>query len=70
MTPPFTAIHRSFAEQVERQPDKTLFELPDGRQITYRETQGTVGRIAARLVADGVTPGDRVAAQVDKSPEA
>ncbi|MGW2899900.1 malonate--CoA ligase [Streptomyces sp. NPDC001212] len=70
MAPPFTTICRSFAEQVERQPDKALFELPDGRRITYRETARTVGRIAARLVADGVTPGDRVAMQVDKSPEA
>ncbi|MFJ4519062.1 AMP-binding protein [Streptomyces sp. NPDC088816] len=70
MAPPFTTIHRSFAEQVERQPDKALFELPDGRRITYRETARTVRRIAARLVADGVTPGDRVAMQVDKSPEA
>ncbi|MFI7012510.1 AMP-binding protein [Streptomyces sp. NPDC050145] len=70
MALPFTTVHRSFAEQVERRPDKALFELPDGRKITYRETADTVARIAARLVADGVTPGDRVAMQVDKSPEA
>ncbi|MGW2886835.1 AMP-binding protein [Streptomyces griseoruber] len=67
---PFTTIHRSFAEQVERRPDKALFELPDGRRITYRETAETARRIAARLVADGVTVGDRVAMQVEKSPEA
>ncbi|MFJ5103338.1 malonyl-CoA synthase [Streptomyces sp. NPDC088554] len=66
----FRTIHRSFAEQVERQPDKALFELPDGRNITYRETDRTVRRIAARLVAAGVVPGDRVAMQVEKSPEA
>ena len=67
---PFTTIHRSFVEQTERRPDKALFELPDGRGITYRETAETVQRVAARLVADGVAPGDRVAAQVHKSPEA
>ena len=67
---PFTTIYRSFAEQAERRPDKALFELPDGRCITYRETAETTRRIAARLVADGVTPGDRVAMQVEKSPEA
>ncbi|MER6088748.1 AMP-binding protein [Streptomyces bluensis] len=67
---PFTTIYRSFAEQAERQPDKTLFELPDGQSITYRETAQTARRIAARLVADGVIPGDRVAMQVEKSPEA
>ncbi|WP_433715962.1 AMP-binding protein [Nocardia sp. CA-084685] len=67
---PFTTIYRSFAAQVRRRPDHTLFELPGERSITYRETADTVRRIAARLVADGVTPGDRVAMQVEKSPEA
>ncbi|MFJ9540840.1 AMP-binding protein [Streptomyces sp. NPDC101225] len=67
---PSTTIHRSFIEQAERRPDKALFEMPDGRTITYRETARTVRRIAARLVSDGVTPGDRVAMQVEKSPEA
>ncbi|GAA3491422.1 AMP-binding protein [Streptomyces cremeus] len=68
--PPFTTLHRSFVEQAERRPDKVLFELPGGRRIRYDETARTVRRIAARLVADGVRPGDRVAAQVEKSPEA
>ncbi|MFD7292009.1 AMP-binding protein [Streptomyces sp. NPDC059897] len=67
---PFRTIHRSFAAQVELRPDKALFELPGGRSVTYRETADLVRRIAARLVADGVTPGDRVAMQVDKSVEA
>ncbi|WP_103501666.1 AMP-binding protein [Streptomyces sp. SM14] len=67
---PFTTIHRVFAEQAERRPGKALFELPDGRSVTYAETAETVRRIAARLLADGVTPGDRVAMQVEKSPEA
>ncbi|MFJ9127630.1 AMP-binding protein [Streptomyces sp. NPDC102340] len=69
-TAPFRTIHRSFVEQTELRPDKALFELPDGRSVTYRETADLVRRIAARLVADGVTPGDRVAMQVDKSVEA
>ncbi|WP_461296926.1 AMP-binding protein [Streptomyces harbinensis] len=72
-TPPMApcpTIHRSFAEQAARRPDATLFELPGGRRITYRETGLTVQRIAARLAAAGLTPGDRVAAQVGKSPEA
>lgn len=54
---PYATIYRSFAEQVQRQPDKPLFELPDGRTVSYRETDDTVHRIAARLLADGVTPG-------------
>lgn len=72
-TPPMApcpTIFQSFAEQVERNPDKALLELPDGRSVTYRDTLRTVRRIAARLVAGGVVPGDRVAMQVEKSPEA
>lgn len=67
---PLPTVHRSFTRQAALRPDKTLFALPDGRGITYAETARTVRRIAARLVADGVTPGDRVAMQVEKSPEA
>ncbi|MGY4710405.1 AMP-binding protein [Mycolicibacterium sp. CBM1] len=67
---PYATIYRSFAEQVRRQPHSVLFELPDGRTISYRDTAETVHRIAARLLADGVAPGDRVAMQVPKSPEA
>ncbi|CAM5477220.1 malonyl-CoA synthase [Streptomyces spiroverticillatus] len=68
--PPFTTLYQAFAAQAERHPAKALFELPDGRGISYAETARTVHRIAARLVADGVVSGDRVAAQVEKSPEA
>ena len=70
MATPFTPIHRSFEAQVARQPDKALFHLRDGGAITYAQTEHTVRRIAARLLADGVEPGDRVAMQVEKSPEA
>ncbi|MDZ7885044.1 MAG: AMP-binding protein [Mycobacterium sp.] len=67
---PYPTIYRAFADHVARQPDKPLFELPGGRTISYSETADTVHRIAARLRADGVVPGDRVAMQVPKSPEA
>ncbi|GAA3063602.1 MULTISPECIES: AMP-binding protein [Actinomycetes] len=70
MADDFTPIHRSFEAQAARQPEKVLFHLPDGGTLTYAETEHTVRRIAARLLADGVQPGDRVAAQVQKSPEA
>ncbi|MGV8871229.1 MAG: AMP-binding protein [Rhodococcus sp. (in: high G+C Gram-positive bacteria)] len=65
-----TTIYRLFAEQVRNRPDAALFELPDKRTISYRDTADIVHKIAARLVADGVAPGDRVAMQVSKSPEA
>lgn len=65
-----TTIYRLFAEQVRTRQDAPLFELPDGREISYRDTADIVHKIAARLIADGVSPGDRVAMQVSKSPEA
>ena len=42
----------------------------DARVMTYGEAEALSGRLAAAVVAAGVLPGDRVVAQVDKSPEA
>ncbi|MDP4032184.1 MAG: AMP-binding protein, partial [Pseudorhodobacter sp.] len=50
--------------------DRPLLHLADGRQITAAEFAALVGRLAAALQAAGVRPGDRVAVQVAKSPEA
>lgn len=66
----YPTIYRTFTDHVARQPDKALFELPEGHTVSYRDTADIAHRIAARLLADGVTPGDRVAMQVPKSPEA
>jgi malonyl-CoA/methylmalonyl-CoA synthetase len=49
---------------------RRLLILPDGREITAGEFAATVARFAHALVAEGVAPGDRVAVQVAKSPEA
>lgn len=43
---------------------------PDGRTLTYGQAFASTGRLANLLVARGVKPGDRVAVQVEKSPEA
>jgi len=49
---------------------RTFIELPDGRTYSYEALEAISGRFA-RLLADlGVVKGDRVAVQVDKSPEA
>lgn len=63
-------IYTAFLAHAERDPDRPLFTLPDGRTITYGQTLHTAQRIATKLLADGVQPGDRVAMQVQKSPEA
>ncbi len=49
---------------------KVLFERPGQSQITYGEAQDLALRFATVLLDLGVSPGDRVAVQVDKSAEA
>ena len=49
---------------------RPVFLLPDGGEISYGALQAGVGRLAALLKAKGVGPGDRVAVQTPKSPEA
>lgn len=70
MSQPFPTIYQQFLQQAQQHPDKPLFHLPGGATISYAQTLSTAQRIAAKLVDDGVTPGDRVAMQVEKSPEA
>ena len=50
-------------------PAKTVIETPEGRHYTYADLIARSGAYAAALQAAGVRPGDRVAAQVEKSPE-
>jgi malonyl-CoA/methylmalonyl-CoA synthetase len=48
----------------------TFLETPDGVRITYADSERRSAQLAHALVAAGVRPGDRVALQVEKSPEA
>ena len=50
--------------------DKPALESEGGRSLSYGELFAASGRAAQALVDLGVEPGDRVAAQIDKSPEA
>jgi malonyl-CoA/methylmalonyl-CoA synthetase len=56
---------------LERAPrrDKLAIAAPDGLSLTYAELFARAGRAARVLVESGVEPGDRVAAQIDKSPD-
>lgn len=49
---------------------RLFLRTPAGREISYAVLHEQSGRIASALTARDVLPGDRVAAQVDKSPEA
>jgi malonyl-CoA/methylmalonyl-CoA synthetase len=49
---------------------KVFIETPDGRKVIYGDLAKGSARIANVLATRGVVAGDRVAAQVDKSPDA
>ena len=49
---------------------KVFIETPDGRKVTYGDLAKGSARIANVLATRGVVAGDRVAVQVDKSPDA
>jgi len=51
-------------------PDAVFIRTTDGRVWTYGDMLALSGRIASALKALDVQPGDRVAVQVEKSPEA
>lgn len=61
-----------FATIADRVPSahKTLIETQAGRRISYGEAMAASGRFANALASFGVKPGDRVAMQTPKSPEA
>jgi len=50
--------------------EKVVIETPDGRTLTYEDLRKESARFANVLVSLGVAPGDRVAVQVEKSPDA
>jgi malonyl-CoA/methylmalonyl-CoA synthetase len=46
---------------------RTAIATPDGGRLSYGDLVALTGRLARHLVERGVKPGDRVAAQVDKT---
>src|ERR1700744_4191976 len=51
-------------------PTRVFLNTAEGRQVSYRALLESSGRMANALKTLGVKPGDRVAAQIEKSPEA
>jgi malonyl-CoA/methylmalonyl-CoA synthetase len=50
--------------------ERLFLRTPEGRRLTYGEMFQAAGRYASLLAGLGVCPGDRVAVQVEKSPDA
>jgi len=61
-------LHSRLADSFSRFADRVLVEA-ESREWTYGEVERESGRLAARLVALGVSPGERVLVQTDKSVE-
>jgi malonyl-CoA/methylmalonyl-CoA synthetase len=62
-------LYSRFAASFSAHADRTLVET-EARRWTYRVFEQAAGRLAARLQALGVAPGERLLAQTDKSAEA
>ncbi len=63
-------IYARFAERFPADGGTTFLEMPDGRRHTYAQLQAESARYAGFLTGLGLVAGDRVVAQVEKSPQA
>jgi len=63
-------LYSLFESRFPRDASAPLLFLDGGHVLTYAEAEANSARYAALLVSRGLEPGDRVAAQVEKSPEA
>ncbi|MGO3058354.1 malonate--CoA ligase [Halomonas sp. AOP43-A1-21] len=62
-------LYLQFYPHFERQPNKVLMDTLEGKRYRYGDVLTTSRKMASVLLELGVSPGDRVAVQVDKSPE-
>ena len=63
-------LYSLFESRFPRNASAPLLLLDGGRVLTYPEAEAQSARYAALLASRGLEPGDRVAVQVEKSPEA
>ena len=59
-----------FQERYATKLDKTFLEIPGGKSYSFGEIDDLSARMAAKLLENGLKVGDRVVAQVDKTPGA
>jgi malonyl-CoA/methylmalonyl-CoA synthetase len=65
-----TGYYDALAWSLDKYRDRSAIFSDDGRSISYRGLADDAGRMAACLAAMSARPGDRIAAQVERSPEA
>ena len=63
-------LYALLAARFPREADAPCLILPGGRRVSYAELESQSARYGALLAEAGLKPGDRVAAQVEKSAEA
>ncbi|MBB3232874.1 malonate--CoA ligase [Halomonas stenophila] len=63
-------LFETFAERMQSRGDADFITTREGRHYSHADALTESARLAGTLTALGVSPGDRVAVQVDKSPEA
>src|SRR5215211_4621700 len=63
-------LFTTFQSHFSADRNRGFLERPDGTTLSYADLVDISGRIASVLKGLGVKPGDRVAAQVEKSAEA
>ena len=63
-------LYSAFAARFEQYADHILIEEDGGARFTYADIAGLAAQIDGALRALGVVPGDRVLAQIEKSPHA
>ncbi len=63
-------LYAILASRFLQQPEAAALILPNGRTISFRELDAASARCANLLVQLGLQPGDRVCAQVEKTPQA
>lgn len=63
-------LYAQFESRFPANRSRPLLILEDGREISYQEAEESCARYAGFLTGLGLVPGDRVAVQVEKSPEA
>ena len=63
-------LYALLAARFPKRADAPCMILADGRAWTYGDVAHASARMANMMAAQGLKPGDRVAAQVEKTPEA